>query len=154
MNVISLSRIFIHKVCRGITFDTSSLQECIAVGCILPARYRAGVGAPWQRPPLDRDPPLWTETPPLWTQTLSHQHWRSRLHTSTLQPRWRSPMTSRPCYYMQVPSSVVSSTNKAHTLKGIHCVEHNCTTPMKWQQRETRVNPLLSGHSTWRLPPF
>ena len=47
-------------------------QECIPVGCVLPALYRTGVGLhdrdpPGQRPPVDKDPPprdtsVWTET--------------------------------------------------------------------------------------------
>ena len=50
-------------------------QECIPVGCILPARCCMGVSLtetlpgqrrPWTETHLDRDPP-WTETP--WTKT-------------------------------------------------------------------------------------
>ena len=48
-------------------------QECIAVRCVPPARYRGG-SLPDRDPPPDRPP--WTETSPLdrdlplWTETL------------------------------------------------------------------------------------
>ena len=37
-------------------------QECMPVGCILPAHYHTERGVSLTETPLDRDPP-WTETP-------------------------------------------------------------------------------------------
>ena len=62
-------------LCHSLTWLNATFlhlkQQCIPVGCILPARYHTGLYWGADREPMDRDYQTkthWTETP-LWTET-------------------------------------------------------------------------------------
>ena len=89
----------LHMIYDNIFNKLVSQQECIPVGCVLPALYRRGgstcQGVPCTENPPDRDP-MDSDTP--WTETLPRQ----RLPLDRNPPLVRDPSPTCEQNYTQV----------------------------------------------------